>query len=142
MLNNQRWGNQNKLRKKPIITIYSVYQTKLFLKSLKKIKLADLPYFLIIRCAIFLFIIHLIGKGGDFYTLNFMCFMLFIIFMFFMLYLFLWMFVQLLTYVSKSWSLCYFNLFSNTMQFFCHMHLFVWYIIHTCNHLQKKYNKF
>lgn len=110
MWNNQRWGNQNKLWKKTIITIYSVYQTKLFLKSLKKIKLADLPYFLIIRCAIFLFIIHLIGKGGDFYTLNFMCFMLFIIFMFFTLYLFLWMFVQLLTYVSKSWSFCYFIL--------------------------------
>lgn len=73
-------------KKKTIITIYSVYQTKLFLKSLKKFKLADLPYFLIIRCAIFLFIIHLIGKGGDFYTLNFM---LFSIFMFFMLYLFL-----------------------------------------------------
>lgn len=71
------------MKKKTIITIYSVYQTKLFLKSLKKIKLADLPYFFIIRCAIFLFIIHLIGKGGDFYTLNFMCFMLFIIFMFF-----------------------------------------------------------
>lgn len=140
MLNNQRWGNQNKLWKKTIIiTIYSVYQTKLFLKSLEKIKLADLPYFLIIRCAIFLFIIHLIGKGGDFYTLNFMCFMLFIIFMFFYV-------VSVFLNVCPTLNICFkimifLLLYSQTLCNFSAICIFLFdtsYIII----YKKKYNKF
>lgn len=139
MLNNQRWGNQNKLWKKTIITIYSVYQTKLFLKSLKKIKLADLPYFLIIRCAIFLFIIHLIGKLVKFLYIEFYVF--YVIY-----YIYVFYVVSVSLNVCPTLNICFkimifLLLYSQTLCNFSAICIFLFdtsYIII----YQKKYNKF